>query len=113
MTELVAALARLIAAKPHSADVERLIKSYNLIKTIDRSSLSPETVRCSLYIRHNMPVVAQYDARPAVSLWLGDRNRREVTSHKAISQPWFSTMFPEANEKAVGKNKCQTDRIEF
>ena len=50
--ELVTAFARIVAAKPHSADVERLIKSYNLIKTEDRANLSSITLKNYLYIRH-------------------------------------------------------------
>ena len=37
--------ARVVAAKPHSKDVERLISSYNLIKSTDRSSLSGYTLQ--------------------------------------------------------------------
>ena len=32
MDVLITALARVIVAKPHSADVERLIESYNVVK---------------------------------------------------------------------------------
>ena len=41
MSVLLTALARFIPAKPHSADGERLIRYYNVIKTDDRSSLTP------------------------------------------------------------------------
>ena len=61
MDVLITALARVIVAKPHSADVERLCKSYNVVKTIERSSMSSETLRSYLYIRHNMPVVSEFD----------------------------------------------------
>lgn len=36
---LKTSMARVIAAKPHSADVERLISYYNLVKTSDRYTL--------------------------------------------------------------------------
>ena len=60
------ALARIVATMPHSMDVERIISSYNLIKSTDRSSLSNDTLKDYLVARHNMPCVAQFDVRPAV-----------------------------------------------
>ena len=38
------ALARIIAAKPQSADVERLISAYNKIKADGRISIAPEAL---------------------------------------------------------------------
>jgi hypothetical protein len=58
MTELVTVLAQYLVLEPHSADVERLIKSYNVIKTTDRARMLPETLKNYLYIQHNMPVLA-------------------------------------------------------
>ncbi|KAJ6648066.1 hypothetical protein Bhyg_03291, partial [Pseudolycoriella hygida] len=52
------ALARVVAAKPHAADVERLICSYNKMKTIDRLSLYN-----FLYIKINMPNVDRFDPK--------------------------------------------------
>ena len=63
------ALARIVATMPHSMDVERIISSYNLIKTIDRSSLFSDTLKDYLVVRHNMPCVIQFDVRPAVEKW--------------------------------------------
>lgn len=68
MTQLATALAHFLVLKPHSADVERLIKSYNLIKTIDRANMMPQTLKNYLYIQHNMPVLTHLDARSAVLL---------------------------------------------
>ena len=76
--ELATAFARIVAAKPHSADVERLIKSYNLIKTEDRANLSSITLKNYLYIRHNMPLVSEFNPRPCVLKWLNDKERRDV-----------------------------------
>ena len=113
MEELVTALARVSVTKPHSADVERLIRSYSLIKTIDRASLSAETLKCYLYIRHNMPVLAKFDPRPAVLLWLTDKDRRDVVPQKAKEQKWFKSVFEEAEEQAAKKQKTQSDKIQF
>jgi hypothetical protein len=52
------ALARILTAKPHSADVERLISCSNLLKSPNRSRMSVETensflfftTTCHLYI---------------------------------------------------------------
>ena len=40
----IVALARVIAAKPHSMDVERIVSSYNFIKSTDRSSSSGDAL---------------------------------------------------------------------
>ena len=62
-------LARTAATMPHSMDVERLVSSYNLIKSTDRSSLSSDTLHDYLTVRHNIPCVSQFDVRPAVEKW--------------------------------------------
>jgi len=56
--------------KPHSADVERLISYYNIIKTSDRSQLSPDTIKDSLYIKLNMPTLSEFNPHNAVLKWL-------------------------------------------
>lgn len=50
-------LARVISAKPHSADVERLISKSNIFKSINRESLHVETENEYLFIHFNMPVL--------------------------------------------------------
>lgn len=97
MTQLATALARFLVLKPHSADVERLIKSYNLIKTIDRANMKPETLKNYLYIQHNMPVLTQFDARSAVLMWMKDKERRNVVPLKYKEQRWFKSVFAAAN----------------
>ena len=69
----IVALARIIAAKPHSKHVERIVSSYNLIKSTDRSSLSGDTVQDYLVVRHNMPPVTKFDVRPATEDWIKRR----------------------------------------
>ena len=61
MEPLQVALARIIAAKPQSADVERLISAYNKIKTDGRSSIAPETLCKYMHIALNMPDLACFD----------------------------------------------------
>ena len=72
----IVALAWDIAAKPHSMNIERIVSSYNLVKSIDRSTLSGDTVQDYLIVRHNMASVAKFDARPAVEGWISRRERR-------------------------------------
>ena len=87
---LSVALARLLAAKPHSADVERLISSYNELKSPGRSSLSASTLRATLFIRHNLPPVAHWDPRPATYQWMTAKDRRPSQNPvKAKQQDYF------------------------
>ena len=79
------ALARNVSTMPHSMDVERIISSYNLIKAIDRSSLSSDTIKDYLVVRHNMPCVAQFDVRPAVEEW-NKRVRRKPHQNRDIAK---------------------------
>lgn len=96
---LSTAVARIIAAKPHSADVERIISYYNVLKTCKRSSLSPETIKNSLYIKINMPVVAEFDPQPAVLKWLNSKNRHSKVHPLGRQQEWYEGVFPEAKLK--------------
>ena len=93
---VIVALARIVAAKPHSMDVERLISSYNLIKSTDRSSLSGDTLQDYLVVRHNMPCTAKFDARQAVEVWISraqrkPRHDRDIA--KFMHQEYVSTFF--------------------
>ena len=91
------ALARIVAAKPHSMDVERLISSYNLIKSTDRSSLSGDYFcKIILFVRHNMPCTAKFDARQAVEVWMSraqrkPRHDRDIT--RFMHQEYVATFF--------------------
>jgi len=49
------ALSRILVAKPHSADVERLITIRNILKSYDRQNLTVETENEYLFIHYNMP----------------------------------------------------------
>jgi len=87
------AVARLLAAKPHSCDVERLVSAYNLMKDDDRSSLNAETVDAHLHVRMNMPVTSKFDVRPALRAWFQACIRRSRPTVKAKSQEWFKDVF--------------------
>ncbi len=97
---LAVALARFSAAKPHSADVERIISLYNNLKTPERNSMDAETVQDYLYVAMNMPPLAEFDARPAVHLWLQSEERRpRGYSAKATEQEYFCGVFAQSNAR--------------
>lgn len=70
--------------KPHSADVERLISYYNVIKTSDRSQLTPDTIKDSLYIKINMPTLSEFNPHAAVIEWLKSKKRHNKVHNKII-----------------------------
>lgn len=74
--EILTVLARLIAATPHSADVERSISANNLMKTNLRSSLNLTTENKYLHIHYNMPPIAEWDPRETVVSWINKKERR-------------------------------------
>ena len=102
MKTLAIALARVIVAKPHSVDVERLKSRYNILKSPTRSRLNPDTLYYYIFIGFNLPPLANYDARPAVRYWLAYKNRR--TSSKYKTQKWFTGVF---FENRVGDDETE------
>ena len=95
---LTTAIARVVAAKPHSADVERLISTYNKLKTSDRASLSSETIRNYLHVSENMGDLESFDPSQAALDWLTSKNRRARHPEKAKQQGWFIGVFTEAED---------------
>ena len=94
------AIARIIAAKPHSCDVERLVSAYNQLKDTNRCKMSAETIDAYLDIRINMPPLAEFDVRPAVRRWMADKERRERIPVKATKQALFKSTFREADDES-------------
>jgi len=92
-------LARVIAAKPHSADVERLISKSNILKSINRQSLHVETENEYLFINFNMPTLQNWDLKPAIQIWLNQNEHRIKETPKAKEQEWFNGMFMEATKR--------------
>ncbi len=109
---LKSALSRVVAAKPHSADVERLISKYRIMfivglgnveycfciegvsnkyKNNDRPSISPETLWNYLYVNSNMGCLEEFDLSPAVEYWMNDKNRRPNSSETI--REWFKGAF--------------------
>jgi hypothetical protein len=96
---LAIALARILAAKPHSMDVERCISAYNELKDTDRTSLKACTIQNYLYVKMNMPPLACYDVRPAVLHWMKLKDRRPHDISRGTEQEWFVGVFPEAGRE--------------
>jgi len=61
-------ISRVLVAKPHSADVERLISTSNILKSSNRQSLKVETENEYLFVHFNMPLITLWDPRPATLL---------------------------------------------
>ena len=88
-------LARIFAAKPHSADVERLISTSNTMKNAIRSRLSVDSENEYLYIYHNMPPLALWNPRKAVHAWISSRQHQVKDTPKAPQQAWFRGILAE------------------
>jgi hypothetical protein len=92
-------MSRILAAKPHSADVERCISTNNLLKTSLRASLKLDTENSYLFVHHNLPPTATWDPRLAVLKWLTMTSHRDKTHKKAKYQSYFRHVFSEAHEQ--------------
>ena len=85
-------LARLMAAKPHSADVERCISANNILKTSLRSALNLRTESSYVFIHNNLPPTVEWNARFAVLNRL-TKKRSNRTPAKAREQSYTSETF--------------------
>lgn len=92
-TTLSKILCRILVCKPQSADCERLISAYSLLKAPGRSLLQNSTLANYLYIRINMPKLATFDPRPATLFWLNKKLRRVSNPTKCDKQKWFANTF--------------------
>uniref|UniRef100_A0A2S2R0M5 Uncharacterized protein n=1 Tax=Sipha flava TaxID=143950 RepID=A0A2S2R0M5_9HEMI len=83
---IIIIISRILVAKPHSTDVERLISTSNILKSSDRQSLLVETEYEYLFIHFNMPPSILWDPRPATLLWINSSNRQLKETSKAREQ---------------------------
>ena len=90
-------LSRLLAAKPHSADVERLISASNMLKSPHRCRMTVATENLYQFVHYNMPPLYEWDPTPAVVHWLDKCQHRERDRMKARKQPYFRGIFPDAS----------------
>jgi hypothetical protein len=105
--ELTTVLARILVCKPHSADCERIISSYNLLKTASRSSIDRKTISYYLHVRVNMPPLSAFDARPAAMKWIHAKQRRARETPKITQQEWMTAFQVEAvsEEPSIAEEK--------
>lgn len=96
-------LARIAAAKPHSADVERLISCNNILKSAHRCSLDIKTENLYLYIYYNMPCMELWDPRPAILKWINNKDRRTKSTPKAKNQEWYHGIFEKSTIETEDK----------
>ena len=102
-------LTRLLAAKPHSADVERLISASNNLKSVGRSSMKLNTENLYLFIHYNMPVLSNWDPKPAVIHWMNQKRRRVRERTKGKQQPYFKGLFTEAHQEGLENNETEPE----
>lgn len=109
-SEILNVFARIAAATPHSADVERSISANNRLKTNGRANFDIESENKWLFIHFNLPALENWDPRKTVVVWMNRKERRhhELTveasengTRKTTSQPYFKGIFQAAS--ASGK----------
>lgn len=100
--------ARIAAATPHSADVERSISANNRLKTNGRSNFDISSENKWLFIHFNMPTLESWNPRKCVLEWINRKQRRhhDLTVHasnegarKTTAQPYYYGIFEAANSK--------------
>lgn len=114
-SHLIIILARMLAATPHSADVERSISANNLLKTALRTRLKLETENNYLFVHFNLPPFSEWNPEKAVLRWMSAKERRthnlavENDNRKAKSQPHFKGVFPHASSSQEENDNASED----
>lgn len=107
-SEILNVFARIVAATPHSADVERSISANNRLKTSGRANFDIKSENKWLFIHFNLPTLENWDPRKTVVVWMNRKERRhhELTveasengTRKTTSQPYFKGIFQAASGK--------------
>ena len=101
LPNLKIAFARILAAKPNSADVEHLISCSVALKSFSRSQMHLETENLNLYVHYNMLPMDQWDPKPAVMSWMNEREHR-IRDRPKEKQQYFKGIFSEPS-KSKGK----------
>ncbi|CAB4024767.1 E3 SUMO- ligase KIAA1586-like isoform X4, partial [Paramuricea clavata] len=109
LPNLKVAFARILAAKPHSADVERLISCSVALKSSGRSRMLLETENLNLYVHYNMPSLDQWDPKPAVMSWMNERAHRARDCPKRKQQQYFKGIFSEAAKLEEKLADCEEE----
>lgn len=120
-SDIINVFARLVAATPHSADVERSISANNRLKTSGRASFDIESENKWLYIHFNLPVLENWDPRKTVVVWMNRKSRRnhELTieasengTRKTTSQVYFKGIFEKASKRKLDSEDDSDDQNE-
>lgn len=113
--EILLAFGRLVAATPHSADVERSISANNLLKTSLRNSLDLKTENNYLFVHFNLPALFDWSPNNAVVHWINRKSRRnhnlniEDETRKTKNQLYFKGIF--AQENNFSNDICNVDYV--
>lgn len=86
-------ISRVCVAKSHSADVERLIRTSQILKSSDRQSLLVETENEYLFIQFYMPLLTLWDPRPSTLFRVNSSNCRFKETPKTREQSLFIDIF--------------------
>ena len=70
MSTLCCTYSIIMCAKPHRADVERIISENNCLKSAHRNRMKIETENNQLFIHYNMPDLENWNPISAVLAWL-------------------------------------------
>ena len=108
--DMIIALSRVLAAKPHSCDVERLISACNLLKTSMRNRTDIKSQNLYLYFHLNMETLEEWDPRPCIIRWLNQKEHRKKTVEKARRQRWFKGVFTQTVKKDKAKIYLRNSR---
>ena len=76
-------MASFLVVSPHSIGTEHVVSHHNKLKSIQRASLSNETVNDRLIISVNGAGTASYDPRPTVAAFL-QKKIAAIESHRLM-----------------------------
>jgi hypothetical protein len=99
LPNLKIAFARILAAKPHSADVERLISC----------SVALKSENLNLYVHYNMPPLDQWDPKPAVMSWMNERAHCTRDYPKGKQQQYSKGIFSKASKTEEKLADCEEE----
>lgn len=116
-SHMITVLARILAATPHSADVERSISANNLLKTPLRTRLKLDTENNYLFVHFNLPPFSEWNPYNAVLHWMSTKQRRvhnltvDNENRRSKKQPHFKGVFPQVSECQEGKENEDEDNV--
>lgn len=115
--EISTAFGRILAATPHSADVERCVSANNLLKTALRNSFKIENENNYLFIHFNLPSLEDWCPKKAAAKWvkMAERRQRNVTpsTGKATVQPYFNGIFRQVENEKEEEDDSDMTKFQF